>query len=43
MINSRKGYEKVYKYKGDYTIVTEIDRNGFIVSARPGKKPGGKK
>lgn len=39
-INGRQGYERVYEYKGDYVIVTGIGTNGFIVTARPGKKLG---
>lgn len=42
-INGRQGYERVYEYKGDYVIVTGIGTNGFIVTARPGKKLGVKK
>ena len=33
LIGSRMGYERVYYYEGECTIVTGIDANGFIVSA----------
>lgn len=43
MINGRQGYERIYEYNGKYVLVTGIGTNGFIVSAYPTKKPGGKK
>lgn len=36
------GYTKVYKYKSKYYLVTGIGYNGFIVSAYPYDKKGGK-
>ena len=29
------GYERVYPYEGEYSIITGIGTNGFIVSAYP--------
>lgn len=37
-IGSRMGYERVYYYEGEYTVVTGIGTNGFIVSAYPHRR-----
>ena len=41
-VDNKIGYTKVYKYKSKYYLVTGIGYNGFIVSAYPYDKKGGK-
>lgn len=33
--NGRKGYERLYSYKGKYYLQTGVGTNGYIVSAYP--------
>ena len=41
-VDNKIGYTKVYKYKSKYYLITGIGYNGFIVSAYPYDKKGGK-
>ena len=34
-IGNRMGYERVHPHEGEYSIITGIGTNGFIVSAYP--------
>ena len=41
-VDNKIGYTKVYKYKSKYYLITGIGYTGFIVSAYPYDKKGGK-
>lgn len=33
--NGKEGFERLYKYKGEYYLLSGIGINGFVVSAYP--------